>query len=342
MRANIWFLGLLLWTACRTTPPVPPPEPILPAARVFILNEGNFQRGNASLDMYDPSSGQLETDVFARLNMEPVGDVLQSLSQTEDALYLVVNNSQHIKVLDPETLALTGRIDSLTSPRYMLPIQPNKAYVSDLYADALSVVDLAENRVSARIPLRGWTEAMVQVANRVWVTNLQRPFLYVIDVETDQIVDSLALSAPASQILVDRQGMVWAAAPADAIAQSTGAIFQIDPVQQEILHQFDFPTETGPSAMVLHPTQDSLYYLSGAGVFVLDKKSTELPPSPFIAAGDALFYGLGVDPSNGDIYLADAIDYVQKGVVLRYTAAGELLAEFRTGIIPGYFAFDRE
>ena len=32
-----------------------------------------------------------------------------------------------------------------------------------------------------------------------------------------------------------------------------------------------------------------------------------------------------INPVNGDVYIADAIDYVQNGVVLRYSAEGELL-----------------
>ena len=42
---------------------------------------------------------------------------------------------------------------------------------------------------------------------------------------------------------------------------------------------------------------------------------------------------------NGDVYVADAIDYVQNCVVLRYSAEGELLDTFTVGIIPGAFCW---
>ena len=38
-------------------------------------------------------------------------------------------------------------------------------------------------------------------------------------------------------------------------------------------------------------------------------------------------------------YVADAIDYQQKGIVYRYSPEGELLDEFRVGIIPGAFCW---
>ena len=49
--------------------------------------------------------------------------------------------------------------------------------------------------------------------------------------------------------------------------------------------------------------------------------------------------GLTINPVNSEVYIADAIDYVQNGVVLRYSPDGELLDEFYVGIIPGAFCW---
>ena len=48
---------------------------------------------------------------------------------------------------------------------------------------------------------------------------------------------------------------------------------------------------------------------------------------------------LTVDPRTSEVYLADALDYVQPGWVFRYSARGELLDSFQVGIIPGAFCF---
>jgi len=48
---------------------------------------------------------------------------------------------------------------------------------------------------------------------------------------------------------------------------------------------------------------------------------------------------LTVDPKNGDVYVADAIDYQQDGIVYRYTKEGKLIDQFYVGIIPGAFCW---
>ena len=53
-----------------------------------------------------------------------------------------------------------------------------------------------------------------------------------------------------------------------------------------------------------------------------------------------LFYGINVDPQNGDIYVTDAKNYIQNGDLLRYSADGTLLGTFSLGLIPSYMLFN--
>lgn len=65
----------------------------------------------------------------------------------------------------------------------------------------------------------------------------------------------------------------------------------------------------------------------------------KFPVKPFLPYNNTLYYGLTINPVNSEVYIADAIDYVQNGVVLRYSPDGELLDEFYVGIIPGAFCW---
>ena len=71
---------------------------------------------------------------------------------------------------------------------------------------------------------------------------------------------------------------------------------------------------------------------------------TRLPEEPFIESpyADSYggFYSLAVDPETSEIYVGDAIDHRQNGMVYRYSPSGELTDSFRVGIAPGYMVFN--
>ena len=46
---------------------------------LFIVNEGMFQYGNATLSYYDPETKTVENEVFHRANAFKLGDVAQYL-----------------------------------------------------------------------------------------------------------------------------------------------------------------------------------------------------------------------------------------------------------------------
>jgi hypothetical protein len=64
-----------------------------------------------------------------------------------------------------------------------------------------------------------------------------------------------------------------------------------------------------------------------------------LPSEIFIPHNEYIFYKMGVNPFNDEIFVTDAVDYIQKGNILRYSKDGALVSEMQADIIPGGLCF---
>lgn len=331
------LMALVLGGCRKDKPEVPDQTPVVVGAGggVYITNEGNFQWGNATVSYYDIATGNVVEDLYQPANGAPLGDVCQSMALFNGRGYLVINNSNKVVVVDPQSFVAGATITGFNSPRYFLPVSNGKAYVTDLYAHAVAVVDLATNSITGSIPMPGWTEELAQAYGRAFITAPGRDKVYVVNTATDQLVDSITVAAGGSSIREDANGKLWVLCGGAA----AGALYRIDPSSLTVEASFTFPASASPWRLNINGTHDELYYLDG-GVYRMPITATGLPTSPFIPADGRNLYGLGVDPHDGTVYVADAIDYVQRGVIYRYNTSGAEQGNFLAGVIPGGFCFN--
>ncbi len=315
---------------------------------LFVANEGNFMYGNASLSFYDTQRRSVENEVFARANAISLGDVAQSMTLYEGTLYVVVNNSAVVFAIDPQTFKIKGVITGFVSPRYMKVVSPVKAYVSDLYAGCIWTVNPQTYSVTGNIPTPGHrsTEQMESCGTELFVTCWSYDnTVLVIDTQTDRISDSLTLGQQPKNMVKDKNRKLWVMAngnnPDRAEASGRPVLYRIDPAGRTVERQWELPYPGVASGLCLNGTQDTLYYLN-RHVWRMEVGETELPSQPFVPYRQTLFYALAVDPHGSSVYVSDAIDYVQPGVVYRYSAQGVLEGTFTAGIIPGSFCFDSQ
>ncbi|WP_028979714.1 YncE family protein [Sporocytophaga myxococcoides] len=332
--------GIFLLSACVSdkAKDVKPEIPVAakPAAGVYITNEGNFTWGNASVSYYNFSDQQVTEDAFKAVNNRQLGDVCQSMSIINGKAYIVVNNSFKIEVVTPDSLKSVGVISGLSSPRYILAVGENKAYVTDYKRNAIYVVDLSTNNVIKEIPCKGWTEELVLAANKVFVTNVRKQYLYIVNPASDIIEDSIKIGLNAYSIKTDKNNKVWVLAGKNGSVAAK--LHKINPITNAIEQSYSFNASDNPGSLEINGTKDTLYYLN-KGVCQLSISDVSLPNAVLIPQGNMLFYGLGIDPASGVIYVSNAIDYVQQGIVYRHLSNGTLLNSFKVGTTPGDFCF---
>jgi YVTN family beta-propeller protein len=279
-------------------------------------------------------------DLYQQVNGHPLGDVCQSLYLGSDKIYVVVNNSGKVEVLDRRSFKVITSINNLKSPRYFLPVSNNKAYVTDLYANAISIVDLTENIVTGQINCTGWTEDLLLIYGKVYVSNMLNNKIYIINSATDELEDSINVGYAPNSLKEDKYGKIWVLCGGDIQLKKRASLHKINPVNKQVELSLNFPDDKdAPFKLGINFTKDTLYYINKK-IYRMPVTANSIPNEVFIDNGTSNFYAIGIEPFTGIIYVADAVDYVQRGLIYRFKPNGSLINTFRAGIIPGNFYFN--
>ncbi len=316
---------------------------------LFICNEGNFQYGNATLSYYNPETRKVENEVFYRANAMKLGDVAQSMTTYNNRGWVVVNNSHVIFAIDLDTFREVGRITGFTSPRYIHFISDEKAYVTQIWDNRIAVINPKRYEITDYIEVpnmtmeQGSTEQMVQCGDYLYVNcwSYQNRILKI-DTRTDEIIAELTVGIQPTSLALDRNGKLWTVTDGGYDGSPYGyeapSLYRIDPETMTIERKFDFKRGDAPSEIQINGAKDTIYWIND-DIWAMSVEADKVPVRPFLDSRGTIYYGLTVDPTNGDVYIADAIDYSQQGKIYRYSADAELVDEFYVGIIPGAFCW---
>lgn len=329
---------------------------------MFVVSEGNFNYGGASLSFYDAEACHVENELFYRANAMKLGDVAQSMVVRNGVAWIVVNNSHVVFAIDAETLREKGRITDLPSPRYICFVSDEKAYITQIDSDRIVVVNPRTYQITGEIvcpmttPYRtGSTEQMVLLGDYLYVTcwSYQKRILKI-DTRTDEVVDYIDIGLQPKSIVADRRGMLWVVSDGgyegNVLGYESAKLYRIEPERLEVervfelgMNKFGDATRTA-SRLAINDSGDTLYWIDG-GVWRMSVDAEVLPTEPLVAPMEgvqrSLYYALGVAPDTEDIYVGDALDYQQRSIVRRYSREGVLIDSFTTGVITGDFCWKR-
>lgn len=312
---------------------------------VFIVSEGNFMYGNASLSFYDPTTRIVQNNLFYNANGLPLGDVAQSMVIRGNLGYVVINNSGKVYVINSSNGKYVGKITGLTSPRYIHFVNSEKAYITDLYAGQITIVNPKTYQITGAIITTGHasTEQMVQWNDYLFVScwSFDNTVL-VIDTQTDAVVDEIKTGKQPGGLVLDKYNKIWTLCDGGWSKSGTTSripmLQRIDPATRSIEKSFSLTADAKPSRLAINGTRDSLLFIND-GIWKLGVNQTILDDQPFLSTQNHLYYSLAIDPKTSEVYLSDAIDYLQRGLIYRYSPLGAKIDSFKTGIIPGAFCF---
>ncbi|MES2655699.1 MAG: DUF5074 domain-containing protein [Bacteroidota bacterium] len=306
---------------------------------VFIVNEGNYTQSNATLGFIDYSTNKTYDNVFESKNNRKLGDVFQSMTVINDNAYLVINNSGKVEVINAKTFQSVNTIKGLRSPRYICKTSYNKIYVSDLYANKISVVDLSTYETTKTIDLFGWSEEMLSYKGKTYVTNVKTNHISIIDELTDQITDSIATPFAPKSIVQDSAHNLWVLCGDVNATDKKHFILQVDINTQSIIHQWQITTpQTAASKLHINKAGNTLFWID-EGIFKMGIYEQQLPTQAFIEKAGRLFYGFNIDNKRNQIWVSDVKDFNTTSDIYRYDFNGSLVEKLNGGKITSDFYF---
>ncbi|HTN45378.1 MAG TPA: DUF5074 domain-containing protein [Flavipsychrobacter sp.] len=318
---------------------------------MLFVCEGSLGNGNASLDLFDKDSSRFYENIFDAVNKQSLGDIFQSITLIDGRYFLCINNSDKIVVINKADYTLQGIIN-IPKPRYILPVNSQKAYVSTLFSNNVYVINPQTLQMlkSIAMPHKN-PESMVLWENKAiictWDTSAS--MIHYMDVQTDEITESVNVPGKAPQeALLDKQNKLWVLS-GDVYRKVDARLTRLDPIDGKILKSYTFPAGTDVVKPRLNHAGDTIYFIqvqydgstANNGVYRMNVETGKLPDEAFVKAGTfQYFWAIGVEPGTGNIFIGDPKGFSQKGSVVVYAPDGTRLNEFKTGVGPSSFYFD--
>jgi hypothetical protein len=171
-----WLLAIsIIFSACEQdkTPVNPGQVSVSNIIKgAFIVNEGNFTQSNASLDFYMADSGKMLNSVFQAQNNAALGDVAQSMTIVDSLGFVVVNNSDKIEVINVTNFK---RIAVIRMPAGASPrylvIAGSKGFVTALFKNLVYVVDMNSFTIIDSVAVGANPEEIIVHQNKIYVAN---------------------------------------------------------------------------------------------------------------------------------------------------------------------------
>lgn len=335
-------------------------------AGLYLLNEGNMGSNKCTLDYLDYQNGYYVRNLYAERNptqVKELGDVGNDIQVYGSRLYVVVNCSNKVEVLDVHTGKRIGQVEVpncrnirfnrgyayVTS--YVGPVQLNNP---NAVPGAVYKIDTLSLAVTDRCTVGYQPNGLEIIGDYIYVANsggYMAPdydnTVSVIEIPTFRQTEKIPVGINLGAIGKDKYGRLWVTSMGDyASIHSNLYVLQrkTNRNRMEVSDTLNIPC----SGFCIHG--DSLYYYSTewnnytqsntVTYGIIDVKTKQRITDAFITDGTekdiTIPYGLFVHPTTGDIYVTDAKNYVSSGVLHCYSREGKLKWSVRTGDIPAH------
>jgi hypothetical protein len=313
-------------------------------AELYVLCEGLFNLNNSTLMRYSFYDSQRDTEYFRHQNKRGLGDTANDLAVYGNKLYVVVNVSSQVEIIDYETgtslrqIAMNDASGRARQPR-SVAFHRNKAYVCS-YDGTVSRIDTTTMTVDGVVNVGRNPDGICVSGDKLFVSNsggLDHPnydrTVSVIDLTNFQLVHTIEVGENPGKILAN-EDFVYVMVRERGLTAIDATTYRIAWTYEADITDFALAGDYA-YLCVENTTPETNVQRLELTTHAVDRKA-------FVTDGTQIRqpYAIAVNPYSENIYVSDAYNYQVKGDVLCFNPQGEL--QFRlnsVGINPTAFVF---
>jgi DNA-binding beta-propeller fold protein YncE len=340
-------------------------EPNASITGMYVLNEGNMGSNKCTLDYLDYTEGTYSRNIYSERNpnaVKELGDVGNDIKTYQGRMYMVINCSNKVEVVNASNAIRIGQID-VPNCRY-ITFDGNYAYVSSYVGTVgdpqaplgeIYKIDISTLKTIARCTVGYQPEEMVVDNGKLYVANSggYRVGVYdytvsEIDLSTFKELRKIPVAINLHHLKMDSYGQMWVSSRGN-YSKENSRLFVMSKKNGEmtVCDSIDIPCSSfalrGDSMYIISANFDNYNQSNTVGYGIINVKTHEIISRNFIADGTdseiKVPYCIALHPTNGDIYVMDAKNYVSSGTLSCYGTNGKRKWQTRTGDIPGSSCF---
>jgi len=343
---NLIFLAMFLFMIGCSDDPVKEDEKELQGFAeentILLVNEGQFNASNGSIHFID-AAGMVQENIFAQVNGNTLGDIVQSYTKADTIGVIVVNNSKKVELVQAETFkSLATLTDQFSYPREAIPVGTDKIYVSNGNLQGqVHVIEKGSLSRTNSIDVGYGPEAMLESGSKVYVANSggwgTDSTLSVIDTNTEQISATLRVGHNPVALVEGDGNTLWVlckgvidysgptplrtkAASVVQVAMDSGTILN------EIVLIGTGSNDKTLDRLGISSDKSTLYYLESSKLIQLNIDSVNPIPELLV---DGNFYGL--DVRDDELWLTE-LNFTGAARIFVYDKSGAQINTYQGGI----------
>lgn len=337
------FIGafLLLFSGCEKEKPQPQ---AVSKKGLMVLNEGLFQLNNSSITWIDKETGTINTNFFEEQTGRQLGDTGNDLLRYGNKIYILVNVSSTLEILDASTFQSIRQISitengNSAEPRFMTALN-GEIYFST-FAGKVWCLDTTQLSITHKITVGLNPDQITNDGRYLYVSNSGglNPSIYD---STVSVINPITKTEIKKITVGKNPGNILFAGDKNIYVITRGNYSDIQPqlhrINPQTLEQ-DTVYSIQATHLVDYSSTDMLLGVqtpnNEIGIYKFNFATEKVKNTPFLTNLQlGILHNIQFSKQSKKIYLMDADNYTNTGKLWVYDKTGNYLNNYKVGLNP--------